>query len=124
MLNESTVFATIAVGDISSAKQFYGETLGLKQTDESPAGVTYTSGTGKLLIYQAATAGKGEATCASWDVSDVDAVAADLKTKGIQFEHYDMPGATLEGDIHVLGPLHAAWFKDPDGNILAFGSDK
>jgi hypothetical protein len=29
-----------------------------------------------------------------------------------------MPGMTREGDVHVGGDIKAAWFKDPDGNIL------
>jgi hypothetical protein len=36
----------------------------------------------------------------------------------VEFEHYDMPGVELQGDIHVMGPLKAVWFQDPDGNIL------
>jgi hypothetical protein len=34
------------------------------------------------------------------------------------FEHYDTPGVTRDGDIHVAGDMKVAWFKDPDGNIL------
>lgn len=41
-----------------------------------------------------------------------------LKDKGIKFEHYDLPEAKLEGDVHVMDGFKAAWFKDPDGNIL------
>jgi hypothetical protein len=41
-----------------------------------------------------------------------------LKGKGVTFESYDLPGATKDGDVHVMGELKAAWFKDPDGNIL------
>jgi hypothetical protein len=39
--------------------------------------------------------------------------------KGVAFEHYDFPGVTREGDVHVMGPMKSAWFKDPDGNIIA-----
>ena len=45
-----------------------------------------------------------------------------LKAKGVTFEHYDMPGMTREGDVHVGGKMKAAWFKDPDGNIHALVS--
>ncbi|TAH35166.1 VOC family protein [Candidatus Saccharibacteria bacterium] len=122
MLGESTIFATIAVSDIAAGKQFYGETLGLEQTDENPGGVTYTSGTGKLFVYQSPAAGKGQATCAAWNVGDIDAVVADLKQKGVVFEHYEgMPGE-WDGDVLVIGNMKAGWFKDPDGNILSVGS--
>jgi hypothetical protein len=42
----------------------------------------------------------------------------ELKTKGVAFEHYDMPDVIREGDIHVADNMKVAWFKDPDGNIL------
>ena len=41
-----------------------------------------------------------------------------MTAKGVSFEHYDLPGTAREGDVHLLGSLKAAWFKDPDGNIL------
>ena len=122
MLNEGNVFATLAVKDIVAGKKFYGETLGLKQTDENPGGVTYTSGAGKIFIYPAPTAGSGQATCAYWEVNDMEKVVEELKGKGISFEHYDLPGASRDGDIHVMGSIKAAWFKDPDGNILGLGT--
>lgn len=46
-----------------------------------------------------------------------------LHDKGVSFEHYsDMPEATIKGDVHVMGDMKAAWFKDPDGNIHAMVS--
>lgn len=49
---------------------------------------------------------------------EIDTVVKALKSKGVVFEHYEMPGLTLEGDIHVGYGMKVAWFKDPDGNIL------
>lgn len=122
MLNQATVFATIAVHDIEKAKEFYGGTLGLNQVEENPGGVTYKSGEGKLFVYAAPTAGTNQATSASWNVDDIATAVSELKGKGITFEHYDMPGGTLEGDVHTMGSMRAAWFKDPDGNILNISS--
>ena len=122
MLSNATVYATIAVNDIEQAKEFYGQTLGLTQADENPGGVTYQSGTGKLFIYQSQTAGTSEATSAAWDVGDVEAALEELKAKGVVFEHYDtIPGAVMKGEVAIMGPHKAAWFKDPDGNILSIG---
>ncbi len=103
MFNEATVFATLAVKDIAAAKQFYGEKLGLQQIDDSPGGVMYQSGDGKLFVYRSSFAGTNQATGVSWYVADVEAAVADLKKRGISFEHYDMPGLKLEGDIHIMG---------------------
>lgn len=122
MLAESRVFATIAVIDIAASKTFYGETLGLQQVDENPGGVTYESGGGKLFVYESQTAGTSQATCASWDVADIEAVVAELQGKGVQFETYPNFPVEWQGVIAVMGPMKSAWFKDPSGNILAVGS--
>lgn len=119
MLSESDVVATVAVKDIDSGKKFYGQTLGLKQVDENPGGVTYQSGSCRLFVYAAPTGGTNQASSATWQISDLEAVVKDLSGKRIKFEHYDMPGAAMQGDIHVMGPMKAAWFKDPAGNTLA-----
>lgn len=122
MLSSATILATIAVSDIDRAKEFYGGSLGLKQTQETMGVVTYISGNGKLLVYPAQTAGTNQATSATWQVDDVASIVEELKAKGISFEHYDVPGASHEGDVHVMGPVKAAWFKDPDGNTLSIVS--
>lgn len=121
MLKDSPVVAMVAVSDLAVGKVFYGETLGLTQTDENMGGVTYTCGNGRLFMYQAPTAGKNQATSATWEVKDITAVVNDLKAKGVVFEHYELPGVTYDGDVHIMGGMKAAWFKDPDGNILGLG---
>lgn len=118
MLSEANVVANVAVSNLEAAKEFYQNVLGLNQVDENPGGVMYESGGGKLFVYQSSTAGTGQATCASWKVSDVEKVAEGLKAKGVNFEVYDIPGAVQQGDVSVMGDMKAAWFKDPDGNIL------
>lgn len=58
----------------------------------------------------------------TWIVSDVDGIVSDLKSKGVVFERYDFPEVKHEGDVHVFGKRRTAWFKDPDGKILALGN--
>jgi catechol 2,3-dioxygenase-like lactoylglutathione lyase family enzyme len=120
MLGNKQVAANIAVRNIEAAKKFYGGTLGLKQVgSEGDEVVAYQSGGSTLLVYRSDYAGSNKATAATWTVGeDVEGVARDLKAKGVRFEHYDMPGLKLEGDVHVGHGMKVAWFKDPDGNIL------
>ena len=54
----------------------------------------------------------------SWTVDNVKEEVANLRSKGVVFEHYDMLGMTRDGDVYVAGDMKVAWFKDPDGNIL------
>ena len=120
MLGDKDAMATIAVKDIAAAKRFYGATLGLKQVDMEGGGVAvYRSGASKLVVYQSDFAGTNKATSATWGVGGAfDNIVRALKAAGITFEHYDMAGLHRTGDIHTAGTFEAAWFKDPDGNIL------
>lgn len=120
MLSEGRAAAVVAVHDLGRAREFYGGTLGLHSGSEEPGAVLYDSGGGtQLLVYESSFAGTNEATAVSWQVDDLGAEVADLKGRGISFEHYDFPGMTRDGDIHDMGSVRGAWFKDPDGNILA-----
>jgi catechol 2,3-dioxygenase-like lactoylglutathione lyase family enzyme len=123
-LASSRVLATIAVKDLDEAKEFYGQKLGLAQVDENPGGVTYESGGGFLFVYQSGTAGTSQATCASWQVEDVDEAVQELKAEGITFEHYEGMPVDWEGDVAIMENERAAWFKDPSGNILNVASHR
>jgi predicted enzyme related to lactoylglutathione lyase len=120
MLGEKDAVATIAVKDVPAAKEFYEKKLGLKAepSDEKDVAVC-KSGKSVLFIYKSQFAGTNKATTVTWPVDDVDREVKALKSQGIAFERYDFPGAVIENDVHVFGNTRAAWFKDPDGNILA-----
>ena len=121
MLGAKDAAATLAVSDLARAREFYESTLGLTPVQEDPSAVLYRSGGSTVLVYPSAYAGTNQATAASWAVGDdLDAIVDGLREKGVAFEHYDdLPDTTREGDVHLLGgELKAAWFKDPDGNIL------
>ena len=124
MLADTPAVATIAVKDLQAARRFYEGSLGLKPSggEQQPGVMMYDSGDSRLLIYESQFAGTNKATAATWMVGDqIESIVKTLKSKGVAFEHYDMPGLTLQGDVHVGGDsMKAAWCKDPDGNILAF----
>jgi catechol 2,3-dioxygenase-like lactoylglutathione lyase family enzyme len=120
MLKDKAVAATLAVSDLDRARGFYEQTLGLEPADENPGAVTYKVGPSFLVVYPSDFAGTNQATGATWAVGhDFEALVEDLRGKGVTFEQYDLPKTTREGDIHVMGDTRAAWFKDPDGNILS-----
>ncbi|HSX45725.1 MAG TPA: VOC family protein [Candidatus Saccharimonadia bacterium] len=119
MLGDNDVVACLAVKDMATAKDFYEGKLGLTAGMETPGGTLYKSGNGGVFVYPSQFAGSNQATAAAWNIKDVDAAVNELKGKGVSFEQYpDMPDVKLEGDVHVMGDMRAAWFKDPDGNIL------
>ncbi|HEY7482170.1 MAG TPA: VOC family protein [Gemmatimonadales bacterium] len=126
MLEAKDAVATIPVRDVKKARRFYEDTLGLEPADDTMSEApVYRSGSSRILVYQSQYAGTNKATAATWGVDDdIEVIVPALKAKGVSFEHYDMPGMTLKGDVHVGEGLKAAWFKDPDGNILALVSGK
>jgi catechol 2,3-dioxygenase-like lactoylglutathione lyase family enzyme len=123
MLRNEEAVATIGVRNTKKAKEFYEGVLGLTHDGPEREGVlTYKSGSSRLFVYQSEFAGTNKATSATWVGDDVEAEVEALRKKGVRFEHYDLPDMQREGDVHVSGDMKAAWFKDPDGNILALVS--
>lgn len=120
MLQNSNATANLAVRDLARAKAFYEGTLGLKQVDDMGGElIVYKSGDTLINVYHSQFAGTNKATALTFTVGDqIGDVVKSLKSKGVAFEHYEMPGLTLEGDVHVGDGMKVAWFKDPDGNIL------
>jgi len=121
MLENKEIVATVAVKDLAVARKFYEGTLGLKvASTEGAEAVTFESGRSSLLVYRSQYAGTNQATAFNFNVGEeIGKIIAALKERGVKFEHYDFPGVTREGDVHLMGPSKAAWFKDPEGNIIA-----
>ncbi|MBA2457419.1 MAG: VOC family protein [Gemmatimonadales bacterium] len=120
MLSKRNAVANLAVKDLKAARKFYEGTLGLDPVGaEGEELVAYRSGQSTLNVYRSKEAGTNKATAVTWAVgNEVKKVVEWLKAKGVKFEHYDMPGLKLDGDVHVGSGMEVAWFKDPDGNIL------
>ena len=120
MLQNADAIATIAVKDLAVAAKFYEQTLGLHRAgDEDGESLVYESGDTTINVYRSSYAGTNKATALTWTVDDVDDVVRTLKSKGVKFEHNDLPDTRRAGDVHISGETKVAWFKDPDGNILS-----
>ena len=119
MLSKSKAFSGFATPDISMAKAFYTETLGLNVTEEHGLLTLHLSGGNNVLIYPKPDHAPATFTVLNFPVDDVAAAVDRLAEAGVTFERY--PG--MEQDERGIardpdGPA-IAWFKDPAGNILA-----
>jgi len=122
MLGNYPISAVLPVMDLAKAKQFYGGTLGLKQVEEQEGGVLFEAGQGsKVMLYQRPVPTKAEHTVAGFDVNELEKVMEGLRAKGVTFEEYDIPemGLKTKNGVAEMGNSKNAWFKDPDGNIIA-----
>ncbi len=118
-LGDSDAMATVAVADLDRARGFYEGVLGLEPVGGEAMGVlVFRTGGSRLLVYPSEFAGTNRATSVTWDVgARFDALIEALERAGVPFEHYDV-GMERRGNVHIAGSFRAAWFKDPDGNIL------
>jgi catechol 2,3-dioxygenase-like lactoylglutathione lyase family enzyme len=121
MLEGKEAIATVAVKDLNVARKFYEGVLGLKvEHTEGVEAHTYRCGASRLIVYRSQFAGTNKATALNFVVgAEVEKLVQELGERGIKFEHYDLPGLTRKGDLHVAGHMRTAWFKDPDGNIIS-----
>jgi catechol 2,3-dioxygenase-like lactoylglutathione lyase family enzyme len=120
MLKNATIVPYIPVADLARARRFYEEKVGLQPAEEFAGGVIYECGDGSwVFMYPSAGAGTSKASTAFWDVEDVEAEVAALRSRGVVFEDYDMPGLKTVNGIATGGGAKTAWFKDTEGNILA-----
>jgi predicted enzyme related to lactoylglutathione lyase len=119
MLSKSPIRAYIPALDLARARKFYEEKVGLEPKEVDAEGVLYACGDTEVFLYRTSNAGTNKASQAYWSVADVDAEVAELRSRGVAFEHYDMPGIAWKGDVATGGGARTAWFKDTEGNILA-----
>ena len=120
MLGKADATPMIAVKDLDRAREFYEDSLGLKEVDDFGEGFVLKSGDTTISVYRSEFAGTNKATALTFEVDDLDSEVRELKGKGIFFEHYDLAGLEQRGDLYVgEGGFKTAWFKDPDGNILS-----
>jgi len=120
MLSSYTPVATLPTSDLTKARSFYEDTLGLAVHNDLTGAVTYSCGSGNLFVYESAYAGTNKATSVTCDVpaAEFDAEVDELRKKGVEFATYEMEGVEWNDGVATMGGMQAVWFTDPDGNIL------
>lgn len=120
MLSQFTPVATLATADLSKARSFYQDTLGLTVQREGMGGVNFAAGDGTMFVYQSEYAGTNKATAVSFELptSAFDAEIDALRGKGVSFLTFEMEGVTWDNGVASIGPAKSVWFTDPDGNII------
>ncbi len=103
-----------------ASRVFYSDVLGLPYRGTAADGKLLfgLAGGGTLALIDKPAGAQAEHTALSFEVADIGAVIQDLQSRGVVFDDYDLPGLQTVDHVCVLGAEKAAWFKDPDGNIL------
>ena len=129
MLAQARVAGRLPAQDLERARAFYSEKLGLEPTEERPGGLRYVFAAGEFALFQSAGAASGDHTQMGWEVDDIEATVRELRSRGVVFEEYDLPGfktvdgiADIEGNYPSKGTRErGAWFRDSEGNMLGIG---
>jgi predicted enzyme related to lactoylglutathione lyase len=119
MLSDSEVHANIPAGDLKRARAFYTDVLGLAPTAEDSYAITFSTPSGSWFqVYETPSAGTGKHTIAQWDVADIEEEVRLLKSRGVKFQRFDMPGVEWQDEIASLPVGRTAWFEDSEGNVM------
>jgi catechol 2,3-dioxygenase-like lactoylglutathione lyase family enzyme len=124
MLNGNQVTTMLPVKDMARARRFYEEALGLTPGGLKPDGkFVYHCGGTELALFPRPGGTKADHTAISFRVADIAKEVRELQARGVQFADYDLPGLKTVDHVCVLGSEKAAWFQDPEGNILCLHED-
>jgi len=119
VLERFRMHTNAAAEDIDRARAWYEEKLGLTPKEEDEGGLWYRfEGDTWLYVYGTESAGTAKNTIAGWTVKDIEKVMGELRSRGVEFEDYDMPGFKTENGLADFGIAKAAWFKDSEGNTF------
>jgi predicted enzyme related to lactoylglutathione lyase len=119
LLSEHPVDVVLLALNLDASKDFYATKIRLPILVESPEAVTFKCGGDSQLVISKSTGGTAdEQTQASFRVSDVKAEVAELKSRGVKIEEYDLPGIKTVSGIADLGFAWMAWFIDPGKNCV------
>jgi len=120
----SEVTCMLPVKDLARARRFYEEQLAFRPQGLRPDGkFTYSVGGTTLALFPKAEGTKADHTALSFRVERIEPAVAALKARGVRFADYDLPGLKTVEHVCVLGSEKAAWFEDPEGNILCLHED-
>ena len=123
-LTSAAVTCMLPVKDLARARRFYEEQLGLESLGAKPDGkFVYRCAGTEIALFPKPEGTRAEHTAISFRVADIDAAVRALGQRGVQFADYDLPGLKTVEHVCVLGSEKAAWFQDPEGNILCLHED-
>ncbi len=123
MFANTKAFSGFAVADLQKAREFYGETLGLKISEEYGLLTLHLAGDRDTLVYPKPDHTPATYTILNFPVDAIDEAVDELGARGVRFERYDGFGQDEKGIFRDEGP-YIAWFKDPAGNLLSVLQEK
>jgi catechol 2,3-dioxygenase-like lactoylglutathione lyase family enzyme len=118
VLNGAHARTMLPVEDLERARAFYREKLGVEPAQDNPGGLLYRLADGAEFLLYPSGYRPGGHTQVNLTVDDFDATVAALRSRGVVFQDYDLPGLKTIDGVALAGPHKSAWFKDSEGNLF------
>jgi catechol 2,3-dioxygenase-like lactoylglutathione lyase family enzyme len=121
MFEKMMATAVLPAADLERAKGWWRDVLGREPIADDAEGeaVFYEIGGTVVMVYRTQFAGTAQNTCFNLLTDDLDRDMTALRTHGVVFHDYDMPGLKTVDGVAQLGEERGAWFSDSEGNIIA-----
>lgn len=128
-LDGAPVVTKLPAQDLDRARRFYRDQLGLEPVEERDGGLRYVCSGTEFHLFQSSGVASGAATQIGFEVDDIERTVADLRSRGVHFEPFDIAGFDVEDDIVTVPNNYpskgrgerGAFFRDSEGNLLAIG---
>jgi catechol-2,3-dioxygenase len=121
MFEKLMAMAVLPASDITRARKYWHDVLGRDPVSSDEGGDIYDFGGTGVLVYETQFAGTAKNTALTFITDDLDRDMTALRTHGVTFHDYDMPGLKTVDGVAELGEERAAWFSDSEGNIISIG---
>jgi catechol 2,3-dioxygenase-like lactoylglutathione lyase family enzyme len=119
-LGKYNIIGFVSIVDVSRARAFYRDTLGLRLVMEEPPFALVFDANGIMLrLGMANEIAPAHGTVLGWQVPEISATVKDLGQAGVKFERYGGMDQDESGIWTSPTGAKVAWFKDPDGNTLS-----
>ena len=121
MFRDLQAFSGFSVNDLTKAKEFYSQILGIDVEENDMGFRLKIAGSNGIFVYSKEDHVPATYTILNFPVDDIDTTVDVLTEHGVVFEEYadmtDEKGIARSLSKN-MGP-DIAWFKDPAGNILS-----
>src|SRR5215207_3730007 len=89
MFENTRAFSGFAVDDVPEARKFYGETLGLRVSEEYGMLSLHIAGEWNVLVYPKPDHTPASFTILNFPVDDIDEAVDELAVRGVAIQRYE-----------------------------------
>ena len=128
-LDSAHAVTKLPAQDLDRARRFYRDRLGLEPVEERDGGLRYVCGATEFHLFLSSGAASGASTQLGFEVTDINEAVADLRSRGLELEPFDIAGFEVKDDIVVVPDNYpskgtgerGAFFRDSEGNLIGIG---